>query len=119
MKQAIPVKVWKLLLIAACAVLVVYVGAFIWYRVFIRDRSNIDLSEFGFVTDYLHNTYGGDYTINRGHYECFDYGITANQRQYYFYLSDTDGTQYVARYCQYAQLTDKTVMLLTFEKVTE
>lgn len=118
MKLTVPVRVWKYLLLAACAFLVFFVGAWVCYRVFIKNRSNIDLSEYGFVREYLHDTYGGDYTLDRGLYMCYDRGITANMRQYYFYVTNTDGKQYVAHYCEFAPLNTETVGKMTFEEVT-
>jgi len=107
-------KAAKYALLTGCALLLLYGCVFAVYHLVIKNRSNIDLSEYGYVCDYLHNTYGGSYTLDRGWYECYDYGATGGMRQYYFYVSDTDGKQYVAHYCRFAQLSPETVSSITF-----
>lgn len=106
----------QITLIGIVSVLLWFLGVIAFYHLFIKNRSNIDLAAYGFVTDYLHNTYGGSYTLNRGRFVQYDYGITGGMFQYYFYVSDETGKDYVAHYCRFPDLSPETVRTLTFEE---
>ncbi|MBR5372262.1 MAG: hypothetical protein IK130_08605 [Oscillospiraceae bacterium] len=110
-------KVKKIALICVGTVLLWFLIVFAVYHLFIKNRSNIDLAEYGYVTDYLHRTYGGHYTLHRGRFVQYDYGITGGMFQYYFYVSDEKDREYVAHYCTMAPISEENLNTLIFEAV--
>lgn len=79
---------------------------------------NIDYdAEYDYVLEYLHDTYGGDYTIKKVDFYQYDYGITAGQFIYYFEVWDSQGVKFTAHYMRLTDLCENTVSSLTFDPV--
>ena len=112
-----PHRAKKIAIVCLASVLLWYLCVFAVYHLFIKGRSNIDLSEYGYVTEYLRETYGGNYSLDRGRFVQYDRGITGGMFQYYFYVTDENGKEYVAHYCRMAPISAENVSTLTIEEV--
>lgn len=73
--------------------------------------------EYDYVLTYLHDTYGGDYSIDKCDFYQYDYGITGGQFIYCFEISDTQGAKYSANYMRLIDISEDTVSSLTFEQI--
>lgn len=71
--------------------------------------------EYDYVLTYLHDTYGGDYTIKKCEFHQYDYGITGGQYMYDFEIRDSKGAKYNAHYMRLQDISEDTVSYLTFE----
>jgi len=74
-------------------------------------------AEYEYVLTYLHDNYGGNYTIGRCDFQHYDYGFTAGQYMYTFEISDSNGTKYRAHYMRSSVLCEGTVSEITFEPI--
>lgn len=73
--------------------------------------------EYDYVLTYLHETYGGDYTINKVEFHHYDYGITGGQFIYYFEIKDSNGKKYNAHYMRLTDICENNISSLTFEPI--
>jgi len=74
-------------------------------------------AEYDYVLRYLHDTYGGDYTIKECDFQQYDYGITGGQFIYSFEIEDREGTKYNAHYMRLQDISEDTVSSLKFEPI--
>ncbi|MCQ2543341.1 MAG: hypothetical protein MJ126_04190 [Lachnospiraceae bacterium] len=72
-------------------------------------------AKYDYVLEYLHDTYGGSYTIDKVSFEQHDYGITGGQFIYSFEIRDKYGKKYNAFYMKLTDISEDTVKYLSFE----
>ncbi len=81
-----------------------------------KEKKNYD-TEYAYVLTYLHDNYGGNYTIKKCNFQMYDYGITAGQYIYTFEIRDDNGVKYNASYMRKDDLSTDTVSYITFKSV--